>query len=449
MNAVAEQDIVLPFNWTPRWYQEPLWNYFIRGGKRGVAVWHRRAGKDTEALHLECAMTQLKPANYWHMFPIENQARRAIWNGVNPHSGKRILSEIFPGFLRPGTGLVKRTHSQEMLVEFKNGAMWNLVGSDNYDRLVGSPPYGVVFSEWALANPAAWEFIRPILLENGGWALFIYTPRGHNHGFRLYDMAKRNPDWYCELLTVDDTGVFTSEQIDTERREGMAETTVQQEYYCSFDAPIEGAYYGDQMIKADKEGRITTVPHEPQLPVETWWDLGIGDLMSIWFVQRHGPQVRCIRYYENNGFGLDHYINYMWKLRDEQGYLFGQHYAPHDIEVRELGTGKSRKEVARDLGVDFTTAPKLPVDDGINAVRSALSQFWFDEDNCARGIDALRSYQKEEDEIHSDGVVKFYRDKPLHNWASHGADAARTGITGHRAPLGKEPIKYKDSGVPA
>lgn len=444
----ADITVQLPNRWAPRRYQWDAWNALDTGIRRILQLWHRRAGKDTVSIH-GCARQCIKRIGvYWHVLPTLRQGRRIIWEGKTKEG--RPFLDAFP------EPLIARKRNDEMSLLLKNpqdpsqpGSLYQVVGSDNVDALVGANPIGVIMSEYALQDPAAWDLIRPILAENDGWAMFPYTPRGHNHGYRLFEMAKRNPNWFCQKLTVDDTHAISQEAIEEERASGMSEAMIEQEFYCSFDAPIEGAYYATQMIKADKEGRITTVPHEPQLPVETWWDLGIGDAMAIWFVQRHGPQIRCIRYYENTGFGLDHYINHMWKLRDEQGYLFGQHYAPHDIEVRELGTGKSRKEVARELGVDFTTAPKLPVDDGINAVRSALSQFWFDEENCSRGIDALRSYQKEEDEAHSDGVVKFYRDRPLHNWASHGADAARTGITGHRAPLSKVPIKYKDSGVPA
>ena len=442
--TAAALNIDLPHQWEARDYQRPFWNHMIRdGGKRACVVWHRRAGKDTATLHIECALAMQRAANYWHMFPVETQARRAMWKGVNPHTGKRVLHEVFP------PELIAKQNEQMMSLELINGAIWNLVGSDNFDRLVGSPPAGVVFSEYALANPAAWDFIRPILLENGGWAVFIYTPRGHNHGYRLYEMARQNPDWFCQHLTVEDTGVITPEQIESERAEGMSEANIQQEYYCSFDAPVEGAYYADLMIKADQENRITSVPHEAQLPVETWWDLGIGDAMAIWFVQRHGAQIRLIRYYEMTGMGLDHYVNMLWRLRDDEGYLYGDHIAPHDIRVRELGTGTSRLEAARGMGLEFKVAPQLPVDDGINAVRGKLNNCWFDEAKCLRGIDALRNYRKEEDENKSDGVVKFYKPKPLHDWASHGSDAARYGITGGgRGPLSREPIKYLDRGAP-
>lgn len=319
-----------------------------------------------------------------------------------------------------------------MLLRLACGSNWQLAGSDNYNSLVGSNVLGVVFSEWSLCDPKAWDYVRPILAENGGWALFIYTARGRNHGYDLAQMAKKNPKWFFSLLTVDDTKranglpVITQEMIQEERESDMAEELIEQEYYCSFDAPLQGAYYSQRMSAMMKENRIGNVPHDPSVPVETWWDLGMDDAMSIGFVQRVGKEVRCIDYYENSGEGLEHYVN----ILQNKGYNYSEHILPHDVEVRELGTGKSRKETLESLGVKVRVAPNLGVLDGINAVRLMLPMVWMDETKCARWIEALKQYRKEWDEKR-----KIYHNRPCHDWTSHPADMTRYGAV--TKPKGK------------
>lgn len=223
--------ICIPNAWNPRPYQRRLWDYFAKGGRRAVAVWHRRCGKDSLALNLEAskALTE-RVGVYWHMLPLNTQARKVIWDGVDRY-GRRMIDQAFPKELR------QSTNDQEMKIVFKNGSVWQCVGSDNYDALVGSNPVGVVFSEYSVTPKAAtaWDYIRPILAENGGWALFIYTPRGHNHGYALYNQAKA-AGWFTELLTVDDTKAIPAEAVEEERRAGMSEAMIQQEFFCSFEA---------------------------------------------------------------------------------------------------------------------------------------------------------------------------------------------------------------------
>ena len=235
--------VKLPGNgWKPRKYQLPLWNYLENGGKRAVAVWHRRAGKDDCCLHRTCIAAMERPANYWHMLPEASQARKAVWDAVNPRTGKRRIDEAFPAELRVNT------RDQDMSIKFINGAMWQVIGSDNYNSLVGSPPAGVVFSEWAKAKPDAWAYLRPILADNNGWAFFIYTPRGPNHGKTTYEYAKSDPEhWFAELLTVEDTDVFDQETLKREKEELCAqygasrgEAFFMQEYYCSFTQAFTG-----------------------------------------------------------------------------------------------------------------------------------------------------------------------------------------------------------------
>jgi hypothetical protein len=316
-----------------------------------------------------------------------------------------------------------------MAMWFSNGSVYQVIGADDPDRLVGANPIGIIFSEWSVMPPRVWEYIRPILAENGGWAVFIYTPRGRNHGYRTFKMAEKTDGWFAEKLTVDDTSAVTAEAVDAERAAAMPEELIQQEFYCSFDAPLVGAYWGDLLAKMMEDKRIATIPWEPERPVTTAWDLGIADYTSIWFHQLVGHEHRLIDYYQSSGVGLDHYA----KVLAAKPYTYKEHLVPHDATVRELGTGKSRVEVARKLGINMRVVPKLPIQDGINAVRLLLPKVWIEEEKCATGIEGLRQYTKErvlsEEGVHGEAL---FRDKPLHNWASHPADALRTLAVGLR-----------------
>jgi len=397
------------------------------GAKRACLVWHRRAGKDSTSLNFTAKEMFKRKGNYWHLFPKQTQARKAIWNGINS-DGQSILDQVFPEAVRA------RTSSQEMMIELKNGSTWQLAGSDNYDSLVGANPVGVVFSEWSLCDPNAWAYIRPMLAENGGWAVFIYTPRGKNHGYTLYNMAKKADEWFCQNLTVNDTKradgspVISPEAIETERSEGMEEALIQQEFFGSFDAQIPGAYFADQLQQAKDQNRVGRIPIEPSLQVHTAWDLGISDSMSIWFFQAMGKEIRLVDYYESNGKGMEHYIQYLTQWADRNGVIFGQHLAPHDIEVRELTSGRSRKDVARDMGITFRTVqrPRTKIE-GIQAIRRMFPRFWIDDERAEQGYACIASYHREWDEKH-----QRFRDQPVHDWASHGADALQTLALGWR-----------------
>src|SRR5580704_12072582 len=274
--------IRIPNNWAPRDYQMNVWRYLERGGKRAICVWHRRAGKDDVCLHWAAASMIDKPATYWHMLPAYSQGRKAIWTAVNPHTGKRRIDQAFPHELRANT------NEQEMFIRLKNGATWQVLGSDRYDAAVGSPPYGITFSEWALSNPAAWAYLAPIVIENGGWALFITTARGRNHAKSMLDMAQTREDWFSEVLPVNVTGAMSEAAVEQQRVEytgifgqEAADALIDQEYYCSFEAAILGAYWGKDMLLAEQQGRICDVPVNPDLPVQTAWDIGVDDAMAI------------------------------------------------------------------------------------------------------------------------------------------------------------------------
>lgn len=405
--------VTLPYKYEPRDYQLPLLEAIDRDGfKRVVAVWHRRSGKDKTFINIVAKKMYERVGAYYYFFPTYNQGKKILWNGMDRDGFK--FTDHIPKSLR------KRTDNTNMLIETENNSIFQVIGTDNIDSVVGTNPVGCVFSEYALQNPAAWDYIRPILAENGGWALFNYTPRGKNHGFALFSMAKNDPSWFVSHLTVDDTKAIPKEVLEQERKEITAkdgnDALYMQEYYCSFDVPIQGAYYGAQLVRAEKEGRITNVPYDPSIPVFTVWDLGIGDSTAIWFYQAVGQEIRFIDYYETSGEGLPHYA----KVLQERGYIYKDHHAPHDIEVREIGTGRSRIETARSLGINFQVAPKLSIEDGIEAGRNILNRCWFDEVKCEKGLSALRSYHKEYDETNA-----VFKNRPHHDWSSHGADAFR------------------------
>lgn len=405
--------IKIPYNYEPREYQLPLLEAMDGGVKRAIVVWNRRSGKDKTLINLVCKKALERVGSYFYFYPTYAQARKAIWDGMD-RDGFGFINHI-PLDIRTST------NDQLMRIKLKNGSIIQMVGTDNIDSIMSTNPVGCVFSEYSIQDPRAWDFVSPILAENGGWAVFCFTPRGQNHAYKLYQFAQGESNWFVQLLTVEDTKSISDEVLQQERRAMMAKTgndaLYQQEYYCSFDTPIEGAYYAKQLLLAMEEKRITRVPYDMATGVYTAWDLGVGDSTAIWFYQIVGQEIHIIDYYENTGEGLAHYA----KLVKEKEYVYNNHFAPHDIEARELGTGKSRLEVARSLGINFSVIPNnLSVDDGIEAVRGILNRCWFDEEKCNNGILALKNYRKEFDEKNM-----TYRVRPVHDWASHGSDSMR------------------------
>ncbi len=416
--------VSLPNNWHPRPYQHSLWDYLSQGGKNAVAAWHRRAGKDDVLLnHLACAAHE-RVANYWYCLPAYAQARKALWEAVSPHTGVRRIDQAFPKELR------EATNEQEMRIKFKNGSTFQLIGSDSFDAVVGSTPAGIVFSEYALANPAAYAFFRPILLENQGWATFVSTPRGKNHFKAMYDFAKKTPGWFCELLTAEQTGVFTKDQLKRELEEYQAqhgdvfgESIYRQEYECSFDAAILGSIWGDLVARADRDGRITEVEHDESHPVMTAWDLGFTDDTAIWFFQMIFGEVHVIDYAEDAGKGIDFYADLLKAKQKNLGYRYGTHFLPHDARARTLAAGgKSIQQQLHAHNVGrLVIAPRLDVEEGIQAGRATFPHCWFDASNCEDGLEHLRNFKREWDD-----EKKVFSMKPVHDRASHAASAFRT-----------------------
>lgn len=373
--------------------------------------------------HTACAAME-RPGTYWHLLPEYAQARKAVWDAVNPHTGKRRIDEAFPAEIR------RYTREQEMSIGIGPTSTWQLVGSDNFNALMGTPPVGVNFSEFALANPAAWAYIRPILLENGGWATFISTPRGKNHLKKMFDHAKTTSDWFWEQLTADQTGVFTPEQLRNELLELQAQhgddfgrSIFEQEYFCSFEAAILGSIWGDLVSRADREGRIKTVPHQEGIPVHTAWDLGFTDDTACWFFQMIFGELHVIDYFEDSGKGIEFYADILKSKVKDLGYQYGTHYLPHDARARTLAAGgKSIQQQLQALRVGrIVIAPRLDVEEGIQAGRATFPAVWIDSDLCADGVEHLRNFKREWDDEN-----KVFSMRPVHDAASHAASAWRT-----------------------
>lgn len=414
--------VTLPHHYEPRPYQIPLLAAMDSGCKRAVQVWHRRAGKEkTDLAGIVVKKMMERVGTYFYVFPTFVQGRKVLWDGAD-RDGFRFIDHI-------PKELIENINSTEMKVRLVNGSLLQVIGSDKFDSVMGTNPIGIVFSEYSLQDPVCWGYFRPILAENGGWALFNFTPRGENHAYQLYELAKANPydpvtnplGWFVSLLTVQDTqavpaAVLEQERLETIRLDGN-DAIHQQEYYCSFTAPIAGGYYAAQIARAYRDGRVGPVPHETRLAVDTWWDLGLNDRMAIWFTQAVGQEIRVIDYMEGTGQGLPFYIG---KLQ-QKGYVYGRHTAPHDIEVRELTNGKTRRDTAEALGIKFEVAPKIAVLEGIDACRGLFDKCYFDADKTREGINALKNYVKQYDEKR-----KTFLNAPYHNWASNGADAFRT-----------------------
>lgn len=410
-------EIQIPYGYDPRSYQYNALNALDDGVKNICWVVHRRGGKDTTMWNYTIKRAYMEPGTYYYFLPTFAQAKRVIWDGMT-NDGKRMLDYIPRAII---DGNPNNTEMKIWLNGMRGQSLIQLIGADSYDSIMGTNPRGVVFSEWSLMDPMVYEFVKPILAANGGWCAFIFTPRGRNHGWDLLQIAKRNPsDWFCEVLTIKETGVLTQEQIETERRNGMPEDMIQQEFYCNFNRGQEGSYYGRQVDELRNKGQICRVPYDPSVPVRCYFDLGIGDSTAIWFAQFIGKEVHLIHYYENSGEGLAHYARVLDDFRRENGCVYDLLVAPHDIQARELTTGKTRLETARKIGLNFRVAPKLSLESGIESVRMLLSRCWFDEKRCEHGLKCLQNYRKEYNE-----KFRVYSDRPFHDYTSHGADAFR------------------------
>jgi phage terminase large subunit len=407
----AENQICLD-KFQPRSYQIPICQAFEeKGYKKLIITLPRRAGKDIVAFNLLIRAALRRVGIYYYLLPDAVQARRVMFDGKT-NSGERIIDYIPPQ-------LIKAINIQQMKIILTNESIIQFVGSERYDSLRGTNPVGCVFSEAAYSHPQAYPTLSAILLANDGWVIFVSTPFGENHFYKLFEVAKHNPQtWFSYFLTVDETKHVTRAQIDAEIAAGVISPDMaEQEYYCSFSIGAVGAYYAKYLNRMELNSQIGKVDWEPNYPVNSSWDLGLRDQTCILLFQLVGRQINIIDMYQNSDVGLEHYINYL----QTKPYTWGKHIAPHDIKVREFTSGGiSRIDKAAQLGFRFMVAPNLTIIDGIESVRTALPRIYIDNQKCRPLIEALRNYRKE-----FDPATKMYRQKPLHDMNSHVADALR------------------------
>ncbi len=401
-------------------YQREVWNeLFEKDIKKAILIWHRRAGKDLFSLNYMIARALLKMGNYWFILPEAQQVRNAIWEGITG-GGMKYLDFI-------PQNAIHKIDNQSMKIYLKNpdkpkqaGSIISFVGGDRYDKRVGAGLQGCVISEYPLQKPNLYDIaIEPMLKETKGWVIFNGTPRGNNHAKDMYDFLNGQKKYLASLLTIEDTGVVNPEDLDEERKRGKPEEIIQQEYYCSFEGAIFGSYYGDLLDRYSD--RVGAYPYEQAFPVYTAWDLGIADSTAIWFFQFIERSIHVIDYYENNSYGLAHYVDVLKNKK----YLYASHNLPHDGNSRRItATEKalSVKEQLIGLGLNNVRVHERTKDvyGDISAVRSLLSRVCFNKDETIDGYDALKQYRREFDENR-----KRFKDTPLHDWTSHAADAFR------------------------
>lgn len=405
-----------------RWYQQPFHKAWVSGEKkRLIEIAHRRWGKDEVSLMATCELAHKRIASYWHCLPEYEQARKALWDGINPHTGKRRIDEAFPPEIR------ESKDEQKMFIKLKCGSTWQLIGSDRYDSLVGSGVAGVTFSEWALANPSSWAYIRPMLEENDGWAAFITTPRGRNHAYAMYNMAKENPRWFAEVSNVHQTGALSAEQIEESLKEYVAlygedvgAAQFQQEYECSFNAAILGAFYAREMVALRSSGRIRDIGFHPLKPVHRAWDIGTRDDTSIWWFQVHMGVPIILDCYTNHSAGVEHYAQICREKKEENGWLDGIDYVPHDAKVLEWGGGRTRLESMVVFGLKPQLVTMASKHDGIEAARKTLKIAVFHPRCEEKGIAALEMYRREWDDDR-----KMFSAHEFRDWSTHLSDAFR------------------------
>ena len=408
-----------------RWYQQQFHKAVVGTEfDRAIAIWHRRAGKDEIVLNGFRELMHKRPGTYWHCFPEYKQARKAIWNGVNGHTGKRRIDEAFPPAIR------KRTQDDDMFIETIWGSTWQLLGSDRFDATVGSGPVGVAYSEWALCNPSAWAYHKPMIEETKGKAVFITTPRGDNHAKKMYERGLRSDRWFAELLTVQQTGALTTKQLAESLEEyqdlyglEMGLAIFEQEYNCSFSGAVIGAYFGAEMAKAEREGRFKPTAINPKYPVHTVWDLGKAVNNPIWCFQviphERGPKI--VDFYRPESDDLEDWVRWL----NDKGYN-GNDYVPHDIANTEWGATRTRFDTLKLLGRRPRRVARVSVADGLQAGRATINCAIFHDDDDDRGervqlgVSGLKSYRREWDD-----ELKTFRENPLKDWAEHIGSAWR------------------------
>jgi hypothetical protein len=419
-----------------------------------VLVCHRRFGKTVLAVNAlidAAALTKQPNARFAYIAPTYPQAKRAAWDYLKRFAAAveaaRFDAGLVAAVAAAGTlGKARRdrpaeAHENELRLDFANGARIQLHGADDPDSLRGIYLDGVVFDEFGQMPPGVWsEVVRPMLVDRKGFALFIGTPKGQNAFFDLWRATAGRAGWQGYLHKASETGLLPAEELAAARRD-MSPEEYEQEFECSFSAAILGAYFGREIAQAEAAGRVRPLAYDPRHPVYTGWDIGYNDPTAIWFVQMvpaldGAVEARWIDYYQHKGEGLDHYV----RVLNAKDYRYAAHYLPHDVGHHEWGQGATRLSMLRDHGLEVRVAPMLPIDDGIEAVRRILRRSAFDGGRCKPGLDALRHYRSEWDERR--GV--FVR-QPLHDWASHAADAARSFALGFETRSRLTPSSREDT----
>lgn len=424
-----------------RWYQQEFHQALAqRTHDRLMAVWHRRAGKDEVTLDAERTLALKDPGTYWHCFPEQKQARKAIWNGVDGHTGKRRIFQAFP------EKIIARMQDDDMFIEFKKEycggktSTWQMIGSDRYDSTVGSGPKGITYSEWALSNPSAWAYHSPMIRESGGYAAFITTPRGNNHAKTMAERAQRNPaTWFFQQLSIEDTGALSTEVLKEALEEyqdlyglELGQAFFEQEYYCSWSGAMVGAYWGAEMFRAERQGRLRRQPVSWSHPIHCVMDLGKAVNNPLWFFQVIAGVPYIIDFFRPDSEDLDDWLEWM----DNKGYNTGAIYVPHDIMVTEWGSSRTRLEILESkAGLSrVRRVPKVSLADGLQAGRKTINEAVFhkgdtyslDKDERERaermdlGLSGLQSYRRKYDD-----ELKRFQDNPLKDWAEHIGSAFR------------------------
>jgi hypothetical protein len=389
-----------------------------------LLVAHRRWGKDEIGLN-DCARrAAMTPANYFYCLPEQEHARRALWSSINKHTGRRRMDECFPAGFRIGN-----LKEQEMAIDVHSisgkQSRIQFLGSDNYDAIVGGSPFGVYFSEWAIADPQALAMLRPIVEENGGFMRFLTTPRGKNHVFKQLTYQKGKPNWAVHYQNALDTNVFSSDQLEALRMEAVnlygpdvGNALYQQEYMCTFEAVVPGSYYIDLLLKAEAAGRFCgMLPMEGE-PVYASFDLGWDDATAIWYFQvlRSGL-VSMVGYEEMRKASVSDII----KVLREQTWNYGALLLPHDGAHHEITSGETCETLLTKNG--FTCYIMRQTDEiaQIASVRLLIPMCEWNQTECERGITCLKAYHnKYKTETDS------WSPKPVHDWSSHGAKSFAT-----------------------
>jgi hypothetical protein len=420
---VSEGLLEIEMDYCPRKVFE---DFHDRTERWSLIVAHRRCGKTVLCINdlIYKALMDDKPdGRYAYIAPYYSQAKNIAW-------------DYLVRFSQP---VLRKANQSELWVELVNGARIRLYGADSPDGLRGIFLDSVVLDEYADMKPSIWgAVVRPLLTDRKGSATFIGTPKGHNAFWEMYQTATKGEDWYVKVLRASQTGILDKEELD-DAAKTMTQDQYLQEFECDFESAILGAYYGKEMRQLTDAGRITDVEYDPLFPVHTAWDLGYSDDTAIWWYQVVHGEIRLLDYHSSNGQPVAFYAGIIQAREEERGYVYGTHWLPHDARAKTLSSNRSVIEQLGDK-IPLKTikiTPNLKLQDGIQASRLALTRAWFDH-KCTDGIECLRQYQREYDED-----KKVFRDKPRHDWTSHGADAFR-----YLAIVWKDEAKIVDPEAP-